>query len=679
MSNKIVVVIQARMESRRFPGKVLKEIAPDLTILQLVVQRLLSSDEVDRIIVACSDNPTDLEIKAQLEELKNISFCTGAEYDVLSRFHDATSELKENDIIVRITADCPFVDPSLLDSMVRNFQSSDVDYLSNTLIEDFPDGFDIEVFRKKSLSITQKLATTGFDREHVTPYMKRMMRCADYQNPLGDFGYLRVTVDEKDDLSVIKTIYENMKKKSFGYKDVINFLVANPAVANLNQRFSRNEGSMTSETEKMYSRAKASILHATSLFSKSPMLHHPLEWPTYYKKACGITITDYLDRQWLDISFMGIGTNVLGYSDPDVDAAVRGAVSMGNMSTLNCFEEVELAERLLEINQIDGLVKFTRSGGEANTVALRIARAATGKNGIAFCGYHGWHDWYLSANKSIENALKGHLLEGLSTVGVAEGMTNSINPFQYNDFSSFLNAVGRGDIGAVIMEPMRNFQPQEDFLYKVKSYCEAHNIVFIFDECSSGFRETFGGLGHSFNVQADIVVFGKTIANGYALNAVVGKRDVMETAGSSFISSTFWTERIGFCAGLATINKMERTESFKDVKMKGQKIKSKWREIFDDIGISAIIQGTDGIPNFVATSKEPLLWKTLLTQLMMDKGWLASTVCYISTCHDENTLDNYFNDLHETLNWLNTQDQFGNDLRQSLRGDICSNAFKRLN
>jgi glutamate-1-semialdehyde 2,1-aminomutase len=667
------------MKSTRFPGKVLEKIAHDLTVLQLVVQRLLSSDKVDQIIIACSNNPADLKIKSHLEELPQISFRTGSEQDVLSRFCDATSELKENDIIVRITADCPFVDPELLDSMVGQFQDSGVDYLSNTLIEDFPDGFDIEVFRKKSLSITQKFAATHFDREHVTPYMKRTMRCADYPNPLGEFGHLRVTVDEKVDLLVIQTVYQNLSTKFFGYKDVIDFLVVNPEVADINQKNLRNEGSMIRKSAKMYNRAKNTILHATSLFSKSPMLHHPLEWPTYYKKASGITITDYEERQWLDISFMGIGTNVLGYGDPDVDAAVQEAVSMGNMSTLNCFEEVELAERLLDINQIDGLVKFTRSGGEANTVALRIARAATGKNGIAFCGYHGWHDWYLSANKSKENALKGHLLEGLSTVGVAEGLTDNIHPFQYNDFSSFLLAVGSGDIGAVIMEPMRNFQPQDDFLHKIKSYCEAKNIVFILDECSSGFRETFGGLGHSLNVQADIVVYGKTIANGYALNAVVGKRDIMESAGSSFISSTFWTERIGYCAGLATINKMEQTESFKDVKTKGAKIKIKWREIFDDIGISAVIQGTDGIPNFMITSTEPLLWKTLITQLMMDKGWLASTVCYVSTCHDENTLNKYFNDLHETLNWLNKQHESGNDLGQTLRGEICMDGFKRLN
>jgi glutamate-1-semialdehyde aminotransferase len=245
------------------------------------------------------------------------------------------------------------------------------------------------------------------------------------------------------------------------------------------------------------------------------------------------------------MSIMGIGTNTLGYSHDEVDNAVIDTVTKGNMSTLNCPEEVYLAEKLIEMNPWADMVRFARSGGEANAIAIRIARAASGRDEVAICGYHGWHDWYLSANHNDGDGLSNHLLPGLDPMGVPKNLKNTVHPFLYNNFEELLNIVNNHKIGVIKMEVVRNFGPENDFLQKVRNLATQKSIVLIFDECTSGFRETYGGIFKKYNVEPDMTMFGKTIGNGYALTAVVGKREIMEAAQKTFISSTFWTERIG--------------------------------------------------------------------------------------------------------------------------------------
>ena len=305
--------------------------------------------------------------------------------------------------------------------------------------------------------------------------------------------------------------------------------------------------------QELYKKGKKIIPGGTMLLSKRPEMFLPDHWPSYFSKAKGCKVWDLDGNELIDMSIMGIGTNSLGYGNEEVDAAVLETIKKGNMSSLNCPEEVYLAEKLVKINPWADMVRFCRSGGEANSVAIRIARAASGKDNVAICGYHGWHDWYLSANHNGGDDLSEHLIPGLSPNGVPKNLKNSVFPFHYNNYEELLEIVENNNIGIIKMEVLRNFGPEDDFLQKVRSLATKKNIILIFDECSSGFRETFGGIFQKFNVEPDMAMFGKTLGNGYALTAVVGKKSIMEAAQNSFISSTFWTERIGPTAALATL------------------------------------------------------------------------------------------------------------------------------
>src|SRR6056300_1120426 len=330
--------------------------------------------------------------------------------------------------------------------------------------------------------------------------------------------------------------------------------------------------------QNLYKQAKELIPGGTMLLSKRPEMFLPDNWPSYYSKAKGCEVWDLDGNKFIDMTIMGIGTNTLGYGHDEVDAAVLKTVASGNMSTLNCPEEVWLAEKLIEINPWADMVRFARSGGEANSIAIRIARAASGKDGVAICGYHGWHDWYLSVNHNDGDGLSGHLLPGLEPNSVPKNLKNSVHPFNYNDFEALVNILDKNEVGVIKMEVVRNMGPEDDFLQKVRELATQRNVVLIFDECTSGFRETFGGIHKKYNVEPDMAMYGKTLGNGYAITSVVGKREVMEAAQKTFISSTLWTERIGPTAALATLKVMEREKSWDYITEIGHFMLRVWNE-----------------------------------------------------------------------------------------------------
>ncbi len=268
----------------------------------------------------------------------------------------------------------------------------------------------------------------------------------------------------------------------------------NKKLFKINSEILHNEGFKLNKEQKLWKRATAIILGGNSLLSKNPDLFLPNKWPTYFTKSKGCKIWDLNNVSFIDMSLMGVGTNILGYCNSEVDNAVKKAVNKGNSTTLNCPEEVFLAEKLLNIHPWAGKVKFARTGGEASAIAVRIARAASKKDKIAFCGYHGWHDWYLSANISNKKNLDKHLLSGLKTSGVPNSLKNTSFPFNYNDFESLKKITDNNDIGVIIMEVERNMKPKNNFLKKIRDLATKKNIVLVFDEITSGFRETFGGL-----------------------------------------------------------------------------------------------------------------------------------------------------------------------------------------
>ena len=429
----------------------------------------------------------------------------------------------------------------------------------------------------------------------------------------------------------------------------------------------------------LYKRAKQIIPGGTMLLSKRPEMFLPELWPSYYEEAKGCEITDLDGNKFIDMSIMGIGTNTLGYGNKYVDQKVAEVIKKGNMSTFNCPEEVELAERLIEINPWADMVRFARTGGEANSIAIRIARAASGKDKVAICGYHGWHDWYLSANHNGGDDLSSHLIPGLSPNGVPKNLKDTVYPFNYNDFEGLSEIINSNDIGAIKMEVVRNFGPENNFLKKVRDLATKKGIVLIFDECTSGFRETFGGIHKKYHVEPDMAMFGKTLGNGYAITAVVGKKSVMESAEDTFISSTFWTERIGPTAALATLEEMQSLRSWEVITTQGSKMQELWKTLAAENNLSISVNGIPALTTYAFNSDNALKFKTLVTQEMLKKGFLASTLFYACVAHSDEHIKLYGEALYDVFNVIAKCETDELNIDELLDGPVCHSGFKRLN
>jgi glutamate-1-semialdehyde aminotransferase len=346
------------------------------------------------------------------------------------------------------------------------------------------------------------------------------------------------------------------------------------------------------------------------------------------------------------------------------------------MSSLNSREEILLAEKLIQMHPWAGKARFARTGGEAAAIAVRIARAATGKDKVAICGYHGWHDWYLSANLSHSQNLNSHLMRNLPIEGVQKNLKNSAFVFEYNNFDQLKKIVSQNNIGTVIMEVSRNEPPKKNFLENVRKLTKNKNIVLIFDECTSGFRETFGGLHLKYKINPDIVTFGKALGNGYAVNAVLGTESIMDYAKSTFISSTFWTERIGSVAGLKTLEIMEKIKSWKTISSLGKKIKIKWEALAKKHKLKLIIQGLDALPRFDFDNKNNLYYKTFISQEFLKKKILASNSIYLCTEHNINMFSNYFNILDKIFFTINRSIEDRLDPAALLNGPVCMSGIR---
>lgn len=674
---KIVAIVQARMGSTRLPNKVMRQIIGH-PMLGLLLARLSRSKELDQIIVATSLDARNLPL---IEFVRSSGYACeqGSENDVLGRFIEV-ARAHEADTIVRITGDCPLVDPYLVDECVRGFLAADVDYFSNVVPATYPDGLDIEVVTLAALERAAEESDKPYDREHVTPYVRESgkFRTAAMLNDV-DLSKFRWTVDEPADLEVITNIFEHFAPEiNFGWWQVLDLYKSQPQLFAANQQISRNQGAIMGTGQKLWKRAKNVIPGGNMLLSKRAEMFLPDQWPTYFSKAKGCRVWDLDGNEFIDMSIMGIGTNTLGYGHPEVDEAVRKTIDAGNMSSFNCPEEVYLAERLVELHPWADMVRFARSGGEANAVAIRIARAAAGKDKVAICGYHGWHDWYLSANLADDQGLDGHLLPGLEPKGVPRNLKGTVFSFSYNNFEELEALVNTQDIGVIKMEVVRNMGPVDNFLHKVRKLANDRNIVLIFDECTSGFRETFGGLHKKYGVEPDMAMFGKALGNGFGITAVIGRREVMEAAQSTFISSTFWTERIGPTAGLKTLEVMERLKSWETITSTGSKIAARWKKLAEKHGLQIQQWGLPALTGYTFQSSNALAYKTLVTQEMLASGYLAANSVYVCTEHSPSVIDSYFEALDPIWGLIKECEE-GRDVSTLLKGPVCHGGFKRLN
>lgn len=429
----------------------------------------------------------------------------------------------------------------------------------------------------------------------------------------------------------------------------------------------------------LYRKAKTLIPGGTQLLSKRPEMFLPDIWPSYYSRVKGVEVWDLDGNKYIDVAYNGIGACVLGAADPDVDAAVKAAIDRGTMSSLNCAEEVELAELLIELHPWAEQARFARCGGEAMAVAVRIARAATGKDNIAFCGYHGWNDWYLAANLFNDRALDGQLLPGLKPKGVPRGLTGTLHPFAYNDRDALRAIIEKHGktLAAIVIEPIRGSEPLPEFLQEIRNSATLLGVPLIVDEVTAAFRVTCGGAHLVVCIEPDIAVFAKALGNGYPSAAIIGKKKFMASAEETFISSTYWTELIGPVAALATIRKFRRCNVQEHLLRLGTIVQEGWRKASEETGLPIEISGMKPLSHFSVKHVHGDSAKTLFVQEMLDRGFLAHTSFYVTYAHTDDHVAQYVSAVKEVFATI-AASLNDNTIVAKLRGPIAHSGFKRL-
>jgi glutamate-1-semialdehyde 2,1-aminomutase len=661
-----------------------------------VMERVKKVTCLDLAVVATSLAQEDNDI-ALLCEKNRIACFRGDLHDVLDRYYKAACQCSA-DVIVRITADCPLIDYQVIDKVIETFSTGNFDYVSNTIQYTYPDGLDAEVFSIETLERAWREARLTSEREHVTPYIynhPEFFRLNNVSNAV-DCSSLRWTVDEARDLDFVRAVYSHLNSSEFCFDDIIHLIEEFPELGVINSGIMRNEGYIKSlqqdvakpnESELkspgkgqiLYARARKLVPGGTQLLSKRPEMFLPEQWPSYFSRASGVNVWDLDGRKYIDMCYNGIGACILGAADPDVDAAVKAAIASGIMSTLNCPEEVELAELLCELHPWADMVRYTRSGGEAMAVAVRIARAHTKRDRVAFCGYHGWHDWYLAANLAEDNALDGHLLSGLQPSGVPRGLLNTALPFRYNHLEDLKTIVSqnRHDLAAIVVETIRNQDPLPGFLDGIRDIADHIKAVLIVDEISSGFRLNTGGAHLLFGLQPDIAVFAKAISNGYPMAAIIGQEAVMQAAQTSFISSTYWTDRIGPTAAIATIRKHKEYDVGKHLIFMGKRIQDGWKLSAGKHGLDIDIAGIPPLSHFSINCANPSVAHTLFTQMMLEKGILAAKGFYATYAHQSTHIEEYLRAVDDAFLFIGQSIKNGS-IFDHLKGPVAQTGFQRL-
>lgn len=405
----------------------------------------------------------------------------------------------------------------------------------------------------------------------------------------------------------------------------------------------------------LWRQGRSVISGGTGLLSKRAEVFGTTSWPAYFSRCSGCEVWDLAGKRYIDFAG-GIGAVLLGYADPDVSLAVERRLALGTYCSLVTPDEVELAQRLLQLHPWAGMVRYARGGGEAMAMAVRIARSATGKSGVAFCGYHGWQDWYLAANLGDTHALDGHLLPGLDPAGVPRELKGTSKPFRYNDLASMEEALQllAENVAAVVMEPMRSELPKDNFLQRVAQRCHDAGAVFIVDEITSGMRFGFPGAVAALNVTPDMVVYAKALSNGFPFAAIVGREDIMAAGDKSFISSSYWTDGVGPAAALAVLEKMQRLDIQKTMWSRGIGMTGRLKALAARFPESRLEVG--GMPVSPTLSfrlgDNSLKAKGFFCDRMLRKGFLVSSVIYLMYAHKDHHIESFLAAVGEVLSEL---------------------------
>lgn len=431
----------------------------------------------------------------------------------------------------------------------------------------------------------------------------------------------------------------------------------------------------------LYRRALQLIPGATQLVSRRPTRFANGVSPAYAARAQGARFWDVDGNEYIDW-VSGIGAIILGYCDPVVDAAVHEQIACGTMYSINHELELELAEELIQSIPSAEMVRYAKTGGEACAMAIRIARGVTGRDLVLFCGYHGWHDWYLAANLGVDGNLNSHLFPGIEPIGVPRNLAGTAIPFAYGDLDNLSQLLDqhRNQVAAVIMEPLRSELPPEGYLAAVARRCRDSGAVLIFDEVSTGFRLSSGGAQKYLGVIPDMAVFAKSISNGYPMAAVVGKREVMEPAGRMFISSTYWSDTIGLRAALTTLREIQRRDVPTCLWNFGTDLMNRLNRVAAESGLSVRCSGLSVHPHLHFDTDDAALRSKLATlyiQEMAKRGCHGYASFYLNAAQGPAELEQTANAARDVFSLIRSGLE-KNNIDSLLECDLTQDAFRRL-
>jgi glutamate-1-semialdehyde aminotransferase/spore coat polysaccharide biosynthesis protein SpsF (cytidylyltransferase family) len=679
----IVAIVQARMGSSRLPGKTIADVAGRPLLLH-VVQRVRNARRVDKVVVATTDRSSDDPIAA-LCQREGIKYFRGSEDDVLDRFY-RTAQANAADTVVRITADCPLIDPAVIDKVIARFQVGDCDYASNAVRYTYPDGLDTEVCSFAALERAWREAKKPAEREHVMSYLRTAkFRTANVESdspvPLGKY---RWTVDYPADLEFVRKIYTAFSgNEHFGYQDVFDLLKERPELATIQAETITNEGYYKSlyqqakrgaapklpleQSKEWLERSKRVIPGCAQTFSKGYTQYVQGVAPIFLQGGKGCRVWDVDGNEYIDY-VQGLLPNILGYAHSEVNAAAAAQLQEGHSFSLPHPLEVQLAERLTRLIPCAEMVRFGKNGSDATSAAVRAARAFTGRDRIACCGYHGWQDWYIGS--TTRNA------------GVPVAVRQLTHPFIYNDLSSLEKLFNEhsGEFAAVIMEPMNFVEPAPGFLAGVKDLAHEHGALLVFDEICSGFHFGLGGVQKLFGVTPDLACFGKAMGNGFPISCVLGRADVMRIFSEIFFSFTFAGEVASMAAAMKVLDILESTDALASIEANGRTLQDAVNTMANEAGLAARIKAIGrsqwSLLKFTEENgtDSPLL-RNLFQQEAVKRGVLLLATHNMTGAHDisaiQQTLEAYAEVFKTLADWT-----LDSDPTRFLEGPMSQPVFR---
>ena len=678
---KVILVIQARMSSTRLPGKILKPIR-GIKVLDYIINRIKNIKDIDEYWIATSKNKND-DIIEKLYKSK-INVYRGNEEDVLTRFYDLATNTKAQTII-RITADCPFVDKSIITQAIKLFKEHSIDYLSNVLERTYPDGLDVEIFSYKALKITHKECKDNYLREHVTPYMKTNhykqyktgnFKTLNFKNDI-DFSHLRWTLDTEDDYSFLEQIAKKLEI-DFNWMQAVAELTKDASLLSWNRNITKRKGALLKNDNKKYSEERSYknsnklfkkaidiIPLASQTFSKSYQQYAKGVAPLFAKRADGAILYDIDDNDYIDY-VSALLPIILGYSDPDVDSKIIAQLEKGITFSLASDLEYLLADKLVKLIPSAEMVRFGKNGSDATSAAIRLARAYTERDMIAVGGYHGWHDWYIGSTSR--------------NLGVPSAVKSLTTKFKYDDLSYLKKILNTKKYAAVIVEPYFNELDTASILYEIRNIADQTGTLLIFDEIISGFRINIGGAQKEYNITPDLSTLGKSMANGMPISAIVGKKKVMSKMDHIFFSSTFGGEALSLVAAIETINKIEKTNAINKMKKTGSKLILELNNIISKSLLKDMFYfiEPDWWPRIHINNNNKIdnvLFKSLLRQELNAAGLLINATLNLSLAHTYNSIFmETIKRFEKAINKLNEYIDM-KDLETALKGNLIQPTF----